>query len=76
MMKVLLLIDCDSCRRLFAFSRTAAADYTAWSAHPDTLEKMACADGWAISEDGNSHYCPACLRESETMTLQLSLYQN
>jgi LSD1 subclass zinc finger protein len=76
MMKVLLLIDCDSCRRLFAFSRTASTDRTAWSVHSGALEKMACADGWGVSEDGNSHYCPACLHESETMMFQFPLRQD
>ena len=76
MMKILLLIDCDCCRRQFQFSRTAIADYTAHSVHPDTLEEMACADGWGVSKDGNSHYCPSCIHESEEMMLQFSLRQD
>lgn len=76
MRKVLLLIDCDCCRRLFHFSRTTSIDRAARSVHSDTLENMACADGWGISEDGNLHYCPVCLHEAEEMMLKLSLRQN
>jgi LSD1 subclass zinc finger protein len=76
MMKVLLLIDCDCCRRLFHFSRTASTDRTAWLVHCDTLEKMASTNGWGVSEDGNSHYCPDCLCDSEDMMFHLSLRHN
>jgi len=73
MMKVLLLIDCDCCRRLFHFSHTASTDRTAWYVHSDTLEKMACEIGWGVSEDSNSHYCPDCLSDAEATGLYISL---
>jgi hypothetical protein len=37
---------------------------------------MASTNGWGISEDGNSHYCPDCLCDSEDMMLHLSLRCN
>jgi hypothetical protein len=76
MMKVLLLIDCDCCRQLFHLSRTASTDRIAWTVHSDNLEKIACTNGWEISEDGNSHYCPDCLSDSENMMFRLCPRRN
>ena len=63
MLKVLLLIDCDSCRQLFEFSRTASEDTIAWRVHGRTLVNMATKSGWFESDDANYHYCPACTEE-------------
>jgi hypothetical protein len=63
MKKVLLMIDCDSCRRLYEYTRTASEDTIAWWVHGDTLTKMAMTDGWARTEDDNSHFCPGCWEE-------------
>lgn len=61
MKKVLLMIDCDSCRRLYEYTRTASEDTIAWWVHGNNLTKMAMQDGWARTEDDNSHFCPDCL---------------
>ncbi len=71
MRKVLLLIDCDACGRLYEFSRTASEDTIAWHIHGDTIIEMALSDGWHQSCDGNYHYCSACL-----MTLPLCAISN
>lgn len=67
MFKVLLLIDCDGCRRLFEFSRTASEDTSAWRVHGEALLSMAKRKDWAETIDGNSHYCPQCWRELEDL---------
>ena len=67
MMKVLLMIDCDSCRELFSFSRTASDDTSAWRVHGTNLVRMAIEHGWAESQDCNYHYCPKCADELEEM---------
>lgn len=64
MRKVLLLIDCDGCRCLYEFSRTASEDTTAWHVHGDTLVRMAIDDSWHETSCGNYHYCSACLRNN------------
>jgi hypothetical protein len=69
--KVLLMIDCDSCRRLYEYTRTASEDTSAWWVHGNAVAKMAMRDGWARSADDNFHYCPECLDEcDEDMCLQ------
>lgn len=60
MMKMLLLLDCDACRTLFPFSRTASNDSTAWAIHGRTLEDMAGESGWLILNSQESHLCPDC----------------
>lgn len=69
MLKVLLLIDCDTCRRLFEFSRTASEDTAAWRLHGKSLVGMAEDSGWAESDDGNFHYCPSCSDDMQKMFL-------
>lgn len=64
MRKVLLLIDCDACGRLYDFSRTASEDITAWHVHGNIIIQMALDDGWHQSYDTNYHYCPRCLTAS------------
>jgi hypothetical protein len=63
MKKVLLMIDCDGCRRLYEYTRTASEDTIAWWVHGNNLIKMAMKDGWARTEDDNYYYCPACQEE-------------
>lgn len=70
MKKVILLIDCDSCRVLYPYTRFASEDTTAWDLHGNNIIRMAVADGWAQSMDRNFQYCPSCIEEDE----QLSLY--
>jgi hypothetical protein len=67
MKKVILLIDCDSCRTLYAYSRFASEDTTAWDLHGSNLVRMAINDGWAESSDGNFQYCPRCLEHNEEL---------
>lgn len=62
MKKVLLMLDCDFCRELYGYTRTASEDTTAWDVHGDAIVRMALKDGWECSEDYNSHYCPDCCR--------------
>jgi hypothetical protein len=69
MKKVFLLIDCDSCRKLYHFSRFASEDTTAWECHGDNLIRMAVADGWDQSSCRNFQYCPRCIRESDELAL-------
>jgi len=63
--KVLLLIDCDSCRCLYEFTRLASEDTTAWDVHGRALVQMALQSGWAGSQDDNFQYCPDCVRQLE-----------
>lgn len=63
MMKMLLLLDCDLCRKLFPFSHTASNDRTAWMAHGQTIEVMAEDSGWLILNSFESHLCPHCTEE-------------
>ncbi|MCI0560338.1 MAG: hypothetical protein MN733_17775 [Nitrososphaera sp.] len=65
MKKVLLLLDCDSCRCLYNFTRFASEDTTAWDFHGGAIAKMALRDGWARTEDDNYHYCPDCVEQLE-----------
>jgi len=65
MKKVFLLIDCDSCRQLYAHSLFASEDTSAWEIHGDRLLEMAEHDGWAKSSCSNYQYCPSCLQEDE-----------
>lgn len=67
MKKVLLMLDCDNCRRLYPFTRFASEDTTAWDVHGDTLTGMALVDGWSRSEDDNSHFCSECSNEQVDM---------
>jgi hypothetical protein len=62
--KVLLLITCDGCRRLYEFSRTTSEDTTAWYVHGDGLIQMAIDAGWLESHCRNYHYCSICLRNN------------
>jgi hypothetical protein len=71
MKKVLLLIDCDACRKLYDYSHFASEDVTAWSVHGDNLIRMAVAEGWAESSCHNFQYCPRCLDEDEELFLGL-----
>jgi hypothetical protein len=64
MRKVLLLIHCDGCRRLYEFSHAASEDTAAWHVHSDTLIKMALADGWHQTCCRNYHYCCVCLKNN------------
>jgi hypothetical protein len=65
MKKVLLMLDCERCRRLYEFTLTASEDTSAWWVHGTRLIKMALKDGWARTEDDNSHYCPTCVELCE-----------
>lgn len=67
MLKVMLLIDCDGCRRLFLCSRFASEDTSAWRVHGDILSKMAEDVGWIQSSDGNLHFCSACLKMDDAL---------
>ena len=69
MKNVLLLIDCDSCRKLFTYSHFASEDTTAWNAHGDDLIRMALTAGWAESFCRNFQYCPRCIQEDEELAL-------
>ena len=69
MKKVLLMIDCDNCRRLYEYTRCASEDTSAWHVHGGMLAKMAFKDGWARTLDDNSHFCPNCVVEHEDMCL-------
>ena len=60
MLKVLLMIDCDFCRRLLPYSHTVSEDRTAWHAHSGRLLELAGNEGWDVTDDGNFHYCPSC----------------
>ncbi|MGI0134505.1 MAG: hypothetical protein ACREBW_06070 [Candidatus Micrarchaeaceae archaeon] len=71
MKKVLLMIDCDGCRQLYEMIRVASEDTTAWHVHGDRLTRMAMKDGWARTEDDNSHYCPDCVLSLEKMIVFL-----
>ena len=71
MKKVLLMIDCDGCRRLYEFTRTASEDTIAWHHHGNAITQMAMDDGWARTEDDNSHYCPDCVEALEDMIIFL-----
>ena len=65
MLKVLLMIDCELCRRLFSLSHFASADPSAWLVHGDNLAASAEHQGWQRSLCGNFHYCPDCCAELE-----------
>ena len=65
MLKVLIMIDCDSCRSLFQLSHFASTDVTAWSVHGDKLVQLAESNGWSRTCCGNFHYCPTCAEELE-----------
>ena len=67
MLKVSLLIDCDSCRSLYPFSRFVSDDVSAWRVHGEALVDMSDQDGWDRSECGNFHYCPACSASVQEM---------
>lgn len=67
MLKVALLIDCDSCRCLYPLSRFVSDDVTAWRVHGDTLMDMSEEDGWDCSECRNFHYCPECSAALQAM---------
>jgi hypothetical protein len=71
MKKVLLLIDCDSCRQLYVHSRVASEDTTAWELHGNNLIKMAVRDGWGESCCRNFQYCPSCLEDNEELELSV-----
>ena len=72
MKKVLLMLDCDSCRQFYEMTRIASEDTTAWHVHGHMITEMAIKDGWACTEDDNSHYCPDCLTTLEDMFIFLS----
>ncbi len=65
MLKVLLLIDCDSCRALFRHLTVASDDQTAWAVHGDNLAVIAEDQGWVRTHDGNCHYCSRCWPDVE-----------
>ena len=69
MKKVLLLIDCDSCRQLYIHSRVASEDTSAWNVHGNNLIRMAMRDGWGESYCRNFQYCPRCLDDNEELAL-------
>jgi hypothetical protein len=66
MLKVMLMIDCDACRRLFRLSHVASEDRTAWLIHGGSLTDMAEEEGWGNSSCRNFHYCPRCVEEDVT----------
>lgn len=72
MKKVLLLIDCDSCRMLYVYSRLASEDTTAWDHHGNNLIRLALRDGWAESYCRNFQYCPSCLQDNEQLASSCS----
>ena len=65
MLKVLLMIDCEFCRRLFRLSHFASDDITAWQIHSTNLVAIAESEGWQRSDCGNFHYCPTCSADLE-----------
>ena len=65
MIKILLMIDCEFCRRLFRLSHFASDDPTAWTVHGDNLVAIAKSEGWLSSDCGNFHYCPPCTADLE-----------
>ena len=65
MKKVLLLIDCDFCRKLYTYSRFASEDTMAWAVHGNNIVAMAANDGWGESECRNFHYCPDCIKDHD-----------
>jgi hypothetical protein len=67
MKKVLLLIDCDSCRQLYTYSRLASEDTTAWEHHGNHLIDLALREGWAESDCRNFQYCPRCFQDYEEL---------
>lgn len=60
MLKVAILIDCDSCRSLYPYSRFVSDDVSAWQLHGDALVDMSEHDGWDCSECRSFNYCPSC----------------
>lgn len=69
MKKVLLLIDCDSCRCLYTHTRFASEDTIAWEVHGNGLIKMAVRDGWGESYCRNFQYCPDCIQDDEELAM-------
>lgn len=64
-MKLLMVIlTCDGCRQLFEVARFAEDNP---QSHSDMLSQLSQENGWACSEDDNSHYCPECFVLFEKM---------
>lgn len=70
MKKVLLLIDCDGCRRLYPYCRFASEDVTAWELHGNNIVRLAKREGWGESFCRNFQYCPDCIEEDERLAME------
>ena len=63
MLKVMLIIDYDFCRRQFSQTRMASSDTIALKIHGENLRRSAEADGWSTTVCNSSHFCPRCDEE-------------
>jgi len=66
MLKVMLMLDCDSCRRLFRLAHVASEDRIAWHIHNGTVIEQAAEEEWEISACRNFQYCSSCVEKART----------
>jgi len=60
MLKLMIIIDCDCCRRQFEQTWMASSDTTAVELHSENLRRSAELDGWSTTPCNSSHFCPTC----------------
>ncbi len=63
MLKLMIIIDCDFCRRQFERTWMASSDTTAVKLHSENLRRCAEADGWSTTACNSSHLCSKCDEE-------------
>ncbi len=69
MLKLSLVLNCDSCGNIFLYPRLIHNDVTAIAVHVERLSAMAQHNGWFQSSDGNCFHCRSCLDQNEELTL-------
>jgi len=64
MLKVLILLECDSCTSLLAAAADSSRkDGQAWAAEAENLESSAQQSGWDIYR--SRHTCDGCIIEAQ-----------
>lgn len=63
MLKVMIMVNCDSCSQQFLFARTSLCDPNAWRFNTNVLMAMLQDYQWKVEDGGLEHYCLECWGE-------------